>query len=108
MTSSFPPDARFTEPTPQGSFEPGATPAYPGSPEQGERTTPQPGTYQPYPGYQPYAPYQAAPGYAPQPPVRRSRVAPWILGVVALALVLAGVGDRFRRDREQRWLYRDE
>lgn len=92
MTSSFPPDARFTEPSPQGSFEPGATPAYPGSPEQGERTTPQPGTYQPYPGYQPYAPYQAAPGYAPQPPVRRSRVAPWILGVVALALVLAGVG----------------
>ncbi len=79
MTSpSLPPEQRFDEPTQQG-------------PASGE----QPPTYEHYPNYPTYpgvAPSEFATG-APQPPrggVRR--VLPWLLGALAVVLLIAGIG----------------
>lgn len=93
-SSSFPPDQRFN-----GAIEPGASeqpdalPSYPAAPESGAQMYG--GTYQPYaPAQDYYPPTTPQPPMQPstQPPNRGPRVAPWMLALLAIVLVLAGVG----------------
>lgn len=91
--SSYPPDQLYGQPqdgaaAPNGSLN--DSPTYPPT-EPGAQSATHTGA-QPYQGYQGYRPYQPYDGAQAPPPNLGPRIAPWLLAVLAVVLVAAGLG----------------